>query len=441
LIRPPPRPGVGRLPSWLRLWAPAATFERLRRERSTIFALLALGLLAWLGLGGAATGSPRARTADYCSGSGFSAHRDPSNPLALPKSPGSNPLHGAHFFVPGPRHGMAAGGILGLLHVDPSNYPQNESLETFRRDLDNGPLSRQIQGHPLLAYNVHLLEKIAAEPEAPRFSSYSGGGGPGAIFSQVQNYFCGEASADPGSVPLITTYFLYDNGYSPSAAQIRADMPTFKRRIDELAAATGRHPAVFFLELDAIGSSAGLAASGVLPLWEQKIRYEVQRIGALPHAVVYVEGGYSDANSADYTARALNAVGVRHIRGFFTNDTHRAWTIDEVRWANEVSKLTHGAHFVVNTASNGRGPKLNPGGIGGIEALCNPPGRGIGPRPTANTGFRSADAFVWTGTPGRSAGSCHPGDPPPGIFGVNLALDLSRRANQQLGPGYPNRPY
>jgi hypothetical protein len=404
-------------------------------------ALLALGLLAWLGLGGAAAGSSRARQADYCSGTEFSAHRDPANPLALSKRPGSNPLRGAHFFVPGPRHGMAAGGILSLLHVDPSSYPENESWATFRRDLDHGALSQRIKGHPLLAYNVHLLEKIAAEPEALRFSSYSGGGGPGAIFSQVQNFFCGGVDADPGSVPLITTYFLYHNGYAPSASQLRSGMPTFRRWIDELAAATGRHPAVFFLELDAIGASAGLAHSGVLPLWEDEIRYEVEHIGALPHAVVYVEGGYSDANSAGYTARVLNAVGVRHIRGFFTNDTHHAWTIDEVRWADEVSRLAHGAHFVVNTASNGRGPKLNPGGVGGTEDLCNPPGRGIGPRPTTHTGFSHADAFAWTGTPGRSGGSCHPGDPPPGIFGVGLALDLARRANAQLGPGYPSRPY
>jgi hypothetical protein len=55
---------------------------------------------------------------------------------------------------------------------------------------------------------------------------------------------------------------------------------------------------------------------------------------------VYVEAGYSDSNSVGYTARVLNAVGVSKIRGFFTNDTHEAWTIDEVRWATAISRRT-----------------------------------------------------------------------------------------------------
>lgn len=77
---------------------------------------------------------------------------------------------------------------------------------------------------------------------------------------------------------------------------------------------------------------------------------------------MYVEAGYSDSNSVGYTARVLNAVGVSKIRGFFTNDTHEAWTIDEVRWATAISRRTYGAHFIVDTADNGRGPmELGPG--------------------------------------------------------------------------------
>lgn len=64
---------------------------------------------------------------------------------------------------------------------------------------------------------------------------------------------------------------------------------------------------------------------------------ELSKIAALPHTVVYVEGGYSDSNSVGYAARILNAIGVRHIRGFYTNDTHLNWTINEVRWATAIS--------------------------------------------------------------------------------------------------------
>ena len=44
----------------------------------------------------------------------YPAQRDPSNPLMLPAAPGPNPLHGANFFVDGPRHGAAASAIATL---------------------------------------------------------------------------------------------------------------------------------------------------------------------------------------------------------------------------------------------------------------------------------------------------------------------------------------
>ena len=36
----------------------------------------------------------------------------------------------------------------------------------------------------------------------------------------------------------------------------------------------------------------------------------------------------------------------------------------------------------------------------GNEILCNPPDRGLGPKPTANTGYRNVDAFAWIANPG-----------------------------------------
>ena len=79
---------------------------------------------------------------------------------------------------------------------------------------------------------------------------------------------------------------------------------------------------MFLLELDAPGSSKCVRRMGSMPGWKADLRYEINRIRALPHTVVYGEAGYSDANSPRYTARILNAVGIRKIRGFFTNDTH-----------------------------------------------------------------------------------------------------------------------
>jgi endoglucanase len=76
-------------------------------------------------------------------------------------------------------------------------------------------------------------------------------------------------------------------------------------------------------------------------------------------------------------------------------------------------------HFVLNTNRNGRGPLVaaqygsppynQPPKV--IEALregswCMPPVRGLGLRPTANTGQPLVDAYLWTDMPGMSVASC-----------------------------------
>jgi endoglucanase len=204
--------------------------------------------------------------------------------------------------------------------------------------------------------------------------------------------------------------------------------------------ATGNRPVVYLLEIDAYGSSSCMANRGDLGQYEAMIRYEVDRVASLPHAVVYLEAGYSDSNSASYTARALNNSDIGRIRGFFTNDTHLNWTIDEVRWANKISRMTHGAHYIVNTAQNGNGPKRNRDRVhNGNEDLCNPPGRALGPRDTTDTGFPQADSFMWTHVPGNSSG-CG-GGPPGGVFWADRAIGLAARANNRLGTGFASDPY
>ncbi len=74
--------------------------------------------------------------------------------------------------------------------------------------------------------------------------------------------------------------------------------------------------------------------------------------------------------------------------------------------------------FVIDTSRNGNGP-LNAASYGlapynqpasVVSALngtwCNPPGAGLGLRPSANTGVPLLDAYLWVKTPGESDGSC-----------------------------------
>jgi endoglucanase len=391
-----------------------------------------------------ATGAPAAgaHAASYGCRAPLSGARDPSNPLGLPKPPGPDPLTGARFFVPGPAHGSAAGAIASLLGLDPKGFPDSYSWARFRHDLDSGRYHAQIARDPALGFKVHMLEKVAEQPEVQRFSAYSQGGSPGGVYNQAIKIYCHNMTADPGAIPIINTYFLHPAaGACPAPARLRAAGALFRQRIDAVARATDHRPAVFLLELDAIGSSGCIHRVGSLPTWERDLRYEVRKIASLPHTVVYLEAGYSDANGPRYTARVLNASGVRRIRGFYTNDTHLNWTIKEIRWAKKISRLTHGAHFIVNTAQNGNGPKRNPHPVTqGNEDLCNPPGRALGPPPTTATGFALVDALLWTSPPGNSSGRCN-GGPSSGTFWPARAIGLAARANDRLGPGYPSRPY
>ena len=371
----------------------------------------------------------------------YSAQRDPANPLELARRPGANPLTGARFFVPGPAKGRRPGRSRHWWGLAPT--PCRSTSPGPRSPGGSLPaaLHRKLTGDRGLARQVTLLSKIAAQPEAQRISSYSWGGTPDGIFKQTEKVLCQNMTADPGSIPIISTYFLHATlGGSPTPAQMSAYAPLFRARVDAMAQAIDRRPAVLLLEIDGLGSTRGVARMGSLPQWEADLSYEINALAALPHTLVYVEGGYSDSNSVGYTARVLNAIGVNRIRGFFTNDTHEAWTIDGVRWATKIARRTHGAHFIVDTADNGRGPLLNRVKVGdGIEDLCNPPKRGLGPPDTTSTGSTSADAWMWTHPPGNSSG-CG-GGPPGGVFWPARAESEAAAANAQLGPGLPSRPY
>jgi endoglucanase len=90
-----------------------------------------------------------------------------------------------------------------------------------------------------------------------------------------------------------------------------------------------------------------------------------------------------------------------------------------LRYANMLAGTTATARFIIDTSRNGRGP-LNaaqyaaapydqPAGVTASLTSgnwCNPPGAGLGLRPTANTGVALLDAYLWVKIPGESDGSC-----------------------------------
>src|SRR5579862_8351137 len=263
----------------------------MRRQGIRILVSMAALAASTLGAVATAAGRPpdhRAAASLACADPNrYPAQRDPSNPLDLPNPPGADPLSGANFFVDGPAHGAAAGAIASLLGLDPKRLPNDLSWAQFQQQH-----AGQIAANP----QARALAKIADRPEANRFSLYSMGGGPGAIYGQVHKIVCDNMAADPGTVPIFTTYFLYQAGYCETRGEILAHRPTFERQINEMARAIDRRPAVMLLELDAVGASRCMQQNGALPDWEADMRYEIDRLAALPHTVIYMEAGYADAN-------------------------------------------------------------------------------------------------------------------------------------------------
>jgi endoglucanase len=102
--------------------------------------------------------------------------------------------------------------------------------------------------------------------------------------------------------------------------------------------------------------------------------------------------------------------------------------------------------FVIDTSRNGQGPWTPAATYPDAQDWCNPPGRGLGLRPTISTGTALADAYLWIKTPGDSDGSCNRGvagattdpewagitDPAAGAWFPQQALQLAQLANPPL---------
>lgn len=323
--------------------------------------------------------------------------RNATNPLGLvPPPPPSNPLLGARFFVDR-EWGLASVVAHQVGHRQPGV--------------------------------AHDLDAIASQPEAHRFGTWD----PDPRRA-VGGYLARAHAADPGAVPLVETYRL-KHLRCGGVSDAPADVAGYENWYRGFAQGIGNARAVVFFEIDALITTGCLSHHG-LQVRIGELRSAIADLAALPHAVVYVDAGAADAFGPARTAHLLRSIGVGQLQGFFLNATHFDWTSHEIRYGEAIVRRLGGrSHFVVNTAVNGRGPLVPHRHVGvGNELLCNPRGRGLGPRPTASVParYRNLDGFFWIGNPGRSGGTCGIGDPPTGSFFLGYALMLIRNADYRV---------
>ena len=100
-------------------------------------------------------------------------------------------------------------------------------------------------------------------------------------------------------------------------------------------------------------------------------------------------------------------------------DNIATWIYTDEWFQQNLGTAEPATHFVIDTSRNGQGrldasiyanaPYNQPAAV--IQTItngswCNPPARGLGVHPTANTGVSLLDAYVWVKTPGQSDGTC-----------------------------------
>jgi endoglucanase len=319
------------------------------------------------------------------------------NPLGLPvPPPGADPLAGASFFV------------------------DHES-----------PVATAAHAHP-------ALRVIASQPGTARFGtfSYSSPYVPD-IGTAVSRYLTRAAAEEPGTVPLLATYRITQGACKRGGTPDTPDQQqAYHDFIQGFAEGIGSYRAVLFLEEDALITTPCLSAQA-LAVRMAELNDAINILTTTcPHLVIYLDAGAADALHANIAANLLERAGVSKIEGFFLNSTHYDWTLNEIRYGEQISRMTGGKHFVVNTGDAGRGP-LRPRNIvkQGLEVLCNPVGRGLGPKPTTDTGYPNVDMFAWTSNPGESGGQCNapgyslPGAPATGVFWPKYGEMLVKNAN------------
>jgi endoglucanase len=269
--------------------------------------------------------------------------------------------------------------------------------------------------------DAELLGRIAAQPTATWFADSS---------PQVQADV-GAIAATAARVSQTPVVVLYDiplrdcaGGYSAGGA---ATPEAYSEWVTRLAVGIGTHRAVVILEPDAVpdalsGCLSPAAVQTRLALLSQAVRI----LGRDPHAAVYIDAGNASwITQLRRLARTLTGAGIARAAGFSLNVANFQTTAASVAYGERLSRLLHGAHFVIDTGRNGNGPDRNPADA---PSWCNPPGRALGRVPTTSTGEPRVDAYLWVKTPGESDGSCRAGAPAAGQWWPQYALQLAAAA-------------
>ncbi len=223
-----------------------------------------------------------------------------------------------------------------------------------------------------------------------------------------------------GTTPVFVTYAIPHRdcgGYSAGGF----DEATYDAWVDRIAARLVGHRAAVIVEPDSLAMLGNATCDTALG--EQRFRVLAREVDAFTAAGVpaYLDAGNSNWVKPAVMAERLERAGVQRARGFFTNVANYYPTEREQAYAEQVSALTGGSRYVIDTSRNGQGWR---------GTWCNGPGAGLGTTPRVVSDGSRLDALLWVKTPGASDGTCD-GGPRAGTWWSTYAQALV--ANARLG--------
>lgn len=263
--------------------------------------------------------------------------------------------------------------------------------------------------------DARLMERIASRPQAIWLSGSS---------NDAKTVRTTMASARARR--RLPVFVLYDiprrdcGSYSGGGAR---SAQAYRGWVNQIADRLGEAPAAVIVEPDALAEMSCWSGPEQNEVYDL-IGYAARRLAARPGTTVYLDAGNAAWEPAAVMAGRLRRAQVSRVRGFALNVANFLTTGASLQYGDELSRELGGAHYVIDTSRNGRGPLWH----GGSLAWCNPPGRGLGAPPTVHTASAFADAYLWIKTPGSSDGSCG-GAPPAGTWWPSYALQLARNAS------------
>jgi len=229
------------------------------------------------------------------------------------------------------------------------------------------------------------------------------------------------AAGQEGRTAVFVAYDIPHRDCGQHSAGGAVDADAYRAWIGKFAEALGNSKALVVLEPDAVAHMVdGCTPGEYQGEREQLLSEAVVRLKQQSGTKVYLDAGNpSWIQDSSKLVEPLKRAGVEEADGFSLNVSNFQTDAVTKKYGVQLSRDLGGKHFVVDTSRNGNGPL--PG------AWCNPPGRGLGTRPTTDTGEQALDAYLWIKRPGASDGTCE-GGPDAGQWWPEYALELARNS-------------